>query len=172
MLDPKGLEVARKATALQFPGTWMDEMCLTFLRTYLSTTTPAEVGGLWGPANPEHAKLGWSYDFEQTERIARAAYDSTGYDATMEAVEFVMAEADRRHCDALSAKDAELAAVKASNNKWLAKWEHAEAQLAEARKALNYLNDAVAVGLPDQEIARRAKMFVAACALTGGEEDG
>src|SRR5690606_28096933 len=102
MLDPKGLEAARKATALQFPGTWMDEMCLTFLRTYLSTITPAEVGGLWVPANPEHAKIAWTYDFEQTERISRAAYDSTGYGAAMEVVEFVMAEADRRHRTALA----------------------------------------------------------------------
>lgn len=91
---------------------------------------------LWVPAKPEHAKLGWTYDFEQTERISRAAYDSTGYEATMEVVEFVMAEADRRHRTALAAKDAELAAVKVSNNKWLAKWERAEAQLAEANKAL------------------------------------
>lgn len=67
---------------------------------------------LWVPAKPEHAKIGWTYDFEQTERISRAAYDSTGYDATMEVVEFVMAEADRRLATALAAKDAELAAVK------------------------------------------------------------
>lgn len=64
---------------------------------------------LWVPAKPEHAKIGWTYDFEQTERISRAAYDSTGYDATMEVVEFVMAEADRRHATALAAKAAELA---------------------------------------------------------------
>ena len=40
---------------------------------------------------------------------------------------------------ALAAKDAELATVKVSNNKWLAKWERAEAQLAEARKALGMM---------------------------------
>lgn len=62
----------------------------------ISTITPAEAGGLWVPANPEHAKLGWTYDFEQVERIAMAAHKSTGYDATMEVVEFVMAEAGRQ----------------------------------------------------------------------------
>lgn len=102
----------------------------------LTTITPAEVGGLWVPANPEHAKLGWTYDFDQTERISNAAYERTGYGATMEVVEFVMAEADRRHATALAAKDAELAEA----------WQRyvdanearidAEAQLAEARKAL------------------------------------
>jgi len=40
---------------------------------------------------------------------------------------------------ALAAKDAELATVKVSNNKWLSKWERAEAQLAEARKALGMM---------------------------------
>ena len=137
---------------------------------------PAEVGGhadaqtearaiaqtsLWVPAKPEHAKIGWTYDFEQTERIARAAYDSTGYDAVMEVVEFVMAEADRRRATALAAKNAELATVKekyqremdleceranraeelAEKYKWqvrdtCARAERAEAQLAEARKSL------------------------------------
>lgn len=67
---------------------------------------------LWIPAKPEHAKIGWTYDFEQTERIARAAYDSTGYDATMEVVEFVMAEADRRHRDALTTERAAHAETK------------------------------------------------------------
>lgn len=37
MLDPKGPDAARKATALQFPGTWLDEMCQTFLRAYLAS---------------------------------------------------------------------------------------------------------------------------------------
>lgn len=94
---------------------------------------------LWVPAKPEHAKIGWTYDFEQTERISRAAYDSTGYNATMEVVEFVMAEADRRHRDALSAKDAELAAA---HQRYVDANEariDAEAQLAEARKALGLM---------------------------------
>jgi hypothetical protein len=53
----------------------------------------------------------------------------------------------------LVAKDAELAAMKVSNNKWLAKWERAEARLAEAenvtlRMHLEALSrtDAVKVG--------------------------
>ena len=45
----------------------------------------------------------------------------------------------REAATALAAKDAELAAVKVSNNKWLAKWERAEALLAEARKALEQI---------------------------------
>lgn len=103
---------------------------------------------LWVPAKPEHAKLGWTYDFEQTERISRAAYDSTGYEATMEVVEFVMAEADRRHATALEAQAAELAAV---NHAWRAmknRAHAAEAALAEARKALE------ALGTPPSPIQR------------------
>lgn len=98
---------------------------------------------LWIPAKPEHAKIGWTYDFEQTERIARAAYDSAGYDAPVEVVEFVMAEADRRHRAALAAKDAELAEARADalkvGDQMLAekfRADRAEASLAEARKAL------------------------------------
>lgn len=67
---------------------------------------------LWIPAKPEHAKIGWTYDFEQTERISNAAYKSTGYDATMEVVEFVMAEADRRHRDAITTERAAHAETK------------------------------------------------------------
>src|SRR5690606_35777469 len=95
---------------------------------------------LWVPANPEHAKLGWTYDFEQTERIARAARDGTGYDATMEVVEFVMAEADRRHATALAAKDAELAAEHAALRLAADRADRAEAQLTEANKALDALD--------------------------------
>lgn len=43
----------------------------------------------------------------------------------------------------------------------------AEARLAEALKAQNYLKDAVLCGLSDQEIARRARLLVRA--LTGDE---
>jgi len=147
----------------------------------LSTITPAEVGGLWVPANPEHAKLGWSYDFEQTERIARAAYDSTGYDATMEVVEFVMAEADRRHRDALTTERAAHAEARRERDEAFQKYVDAnearidaEAQRDEALKAQNYLKDAVLCGLSDQEIARRARLLVEATrrALTGGKKDG
>lgn len=105
---------------------------------------------LWVPAKPEHAKLGWTYDFEQTERISRAAYDSTGYEATMEVVEFVMAEADRRHAAALAAKDAELAAA---NHAWRAMKDRAhaaEAQLAEARKALEFYANPIRYNGPNQ----------------------
>ena len=98
---------------------------------------------LWVPAKPEHAKIGWTYDFEQTERIARAAHDSAGYDAVMEVVEFVMAEADRRHATALAAKDAELEREKLEHDvtfqkavNYSARLKEAEAKLAEANKAL------------------------------------
>jgi len=67
---------------------------------------------LWAPATADQSVSGWTYDFDQIERISRAAYNSTGYDATMEVVQFVMAEADRRYTTALAAKDAEIAALK------------------------------------------------------------
>lgn len=67
---------------------------------------------LWAPATADQSVSGWTYDFDQIERISRAAYNGTGYDATMEVVQFVMAEADRRYITALAAKDAELAALK------------------------------------------------------------
>lgn len=58
---------------------------------------------LWAPATADQSVSGWTYDFDQIERISRAAYNSTGYDATMEVVQFVMAEADRRYTTALAA---------------------------------------------------------------------
>ncbi len=67
-------------------------------------------------------------------------------------------------------KDAELAAVKVSNNKWLAKWERAETQLAEARKALEQIEQQLDYGQNDKahsiavEAVRRAR--------TGGKKDG
>lgn len=67
---------------------------------------------LWAPATADQSVSGWTYDFDQIERISRAAYNGTGYDATMEVVQFVMAEADRRYTTALAAKDAEIAALK------------------------------------------------------------
>lgn len=131
---------------------------------------------LWVPAKPEHAKLGWTYDFEQTERISRAAYDSTGYEATMEVVEFVMAEADRRHATALAAKDAELAAV---HQRYVDANEariDAEAALAEARKALEAIESRTTQHPHDNdEDDRRDKALanqIARRALTGGQEDG
>lgn len=63
---------------------------------------PGVVGSLWVPAKPDHKKIGWTYDFDQTERLSRAAEKATGYDAVMEVVEFVMAEADRRYKTALA----------------------------------------------------------------------
>lgn len=45
---------------------------------------------------------------------------------------------------ALAAKDAELTVVKVSNNKWLAKWERAEAQLAEANRKIAERDKALA----------------------------
>lgn len=60
-LDPKAIEAARKATALQFPGTWLDEMCLTFLRSYLSASIPAEIGELLERLRNEQSD-GWSGD--------------------------------------------------------------------------------------------------------------
>lgn len=67
---------------------------------------------LWAPATADQSVSGWTYDFYQIERISRAAYNGTGYDATMEVVQFVMAEADRRYITALAAKDAETSALK------------------------------------------------------------
>ncbi len=87
----------------------------------------------------------------------------------------------REAATALAAKDAELEKVKAECDKWREAFGEmhrqtmrAEAQLAEARKAQNYLNDAVFAGLDHLEIARRAKILVNAArrALTGGQEDG
>ena len=69
------------------------------------------VESLWATAKPEHLKIGWTYDFDQTERLSRAAEAATGYDATMEVVEFVMAEADRRHKSALAHARAEAVGV-------------------------------------------------------------
>lgn len=104
---------------------------------------------------------------EQTEARAIARFridwehDDTGYPDLVRVWSddgpFVSYE---DHATDLAAKDAELAAVKVSNNKWLAKWERAEARLAEANKAQNYLNDAVFAGLDHLEIARRAKILV------------
>src|SRR5690606_32932708 len=68
---------------------------------------------LWVTAKPEHAKIGWTYDFDQTERLSRAAEAATGYDAVMEVVEFVMAEADRRHKSKLARLKAQPGTVKA-----------------------------------------------------------
>lgn len=77
------------------------------------TTAQTEArASLWAPATADQSVSGWTYDFDQIERISRAAYNGTGYDATMEVVRFVMAEADRRYITALAAKDAEIAALK------------------------------------------------------------
>lgn len=88
---------------------------------------------LWVPAKPE------------MERIARAVYDSTGYDAPMEVVEFVMAEADRRHrtalTNALAAKDAELTDALDRLDLIRIDRDRLAAQLAEARKALEPFAD-------------------------------
>lgn len=59
----------------------------------------------------------------------------------------------REAATALEAQAAELAAA-------TRRAERAEAKLAEARKAQNYLNDAVFAGLDHLEIARRAKILV------------
>lgn len=166
MLDPRALEFLKNnQRQLDMDGCEvgvsrqaLDELIAAY--EALSTVTPAEVGGLWVPANPEHAKLGWSYDFEQTERIARAAYDSTGYDATMEVVEFVMAEADRRHRTALTTERAAHAEARKAHSTILAvlgNVEHRGGGPNAARMYADMLNDI-------REIARRA--------LTGGKEDG
>jgi len=77
------------------------------------TTAQTEAqASMWAPATADQSVSGWTYDFDQIERISRAAYNGTGYDATMEVVQFVMAEADRRYITALAAKDAEIAALK------------------------------------------------------------
>lgn len=86
------------------------------------TTAQTEArASLWAPATADQSVSGWTYDFDQIERISRAAYNGTGYDATMEVVQFVMAEADRRYTTALAAKDAEIAALKKEASKF-AEW--------------------------------------------------
>lgn len=65
-----------------------------------------------------------------------AAYDSTGYDAVMEVVEFVMAEADRRHATALAAKDAELTEAKAQLQRQFDQTVRFQGYLVEAKAQL------------------------------------
>lgn len=87
---------------------------------------------------------------------------------------------DKEAATALEAQAAELAAVQVSNNKWLAKWERAEAQLAEARKALDaFVNrlPRAAWKLPDGTMVATAGIEIehfraARRALTGVKEDG
>lgn len=47
-INEKALEAAYHATALKFPGTWLGQMCITFLRAYLEAATPPDVAGLIG----------------------------------------------------------------------------------------------------------------------------
>lgn len=42
-INEKALEAAYHATALKFPGTWLGQMCITFLRAYLEAVTPPDV---------------------------------------------------------------------------------------------------------------------------------
>jgi len=104
------------------------------------TTAQTEArASLWAPATADQSVSGWTYDFDQIERISRAAYNGTGYDATMEVVQFVMAEADRRYTTALAAKDAEIAALK-------------KEAAAFAEKVQDYSNDG--------HLARAARSFL------------
>jgi hypothetical protein len=75
---------------------------LSLIRAAIGAGGQAVAESLWVPAKPEHKKIGWTYDFDQTERLSRAAEKATGYDATLEVIEFVMSEADRRHKSTLS----------------------------------------------------------------------
>jgi len=118
-------------------------------RRAIEAATPPDVARLWTPAGSEHAEFGWLYDFEQIERITRAAEKATGYDATMEVVEFVMAEADRRHRDALAAKDAELAVQREAKEHARRLCDRAEARLAEASKALEQAEQQLDYGQVD-----------------------
>src|SRR5690606_33259068 len=125
---------------------------------------------LWVPAKPEHAKLGWSYDFEQTERIARAAYDSTGYDATMEVVEFVMAEADRRHRTTLTAERAALEAQLAEKDKEIAELREAVEPFSRLASVLcvGDADDAIVIGVSAGDLRR---LVNARRVCDGGEAD-
>lgn len=127
------------------------------------TTAQTEArASLWAPATADQSVSGWTYDFDQIERISRAAYNGTGYDATMEVVQFVMAEADRRYITALAAKDAETSALKKQVEeltaerdeeakcvdyaekdflKAIARAESAEAEAAALRKVLEFYAD-------------------------------
>jgi hypothetical protein len=78
------------------------DLALTLAPVGGQTDLPVAGESLWVPAKPEHSRIGRTYDFDQTERLADAAEKATGYGATMEVVEFVMAEADRRHKSTLS----------------------------------------------------------------------
>ena len=98
---------------------------------------------LWAPATADQSVSGWTYDFDQIERISRAAYNGTGYDATMEVVQFVMAEADRRYTTALAAKDAEIAALKKE-----AALREAEKELACQADFIHRLQAALAFWMP------------------------
>ena len=148
----------------------------TISRT-LSTITPAEVG--------------WLVD-AQTEARAIVSAALPPHEQAMLGGDAVVVLADLI-ANALAAKDAELAALQASwrklddmANEWADRAHQAEAQLAEARKALDALGafafwfqkypefkpnpDMQAEMLADLD---RARPFIPARrALTGGKEDG
>lgn len=121
-LDEKGLEAAYAATILGEdeygnPVHIERDEAETAIRAYLSAVGgEAVTDSLWVTAKPEHAKIGWTYDFDQTERLSRAAEAATGYDAVLEVVEFVMAEADRRHRSELARLKAQPGVVKAAQD--------------------------------------------------------
>lgn len=79
---------------------------------------------------------------------------------------------EHRNHPAHAAKDAELTAVKVSNNKWLAKWERAEAALAEARKALKLAEQMMTKDSLCEAERLEEGLSVVRRALTGGQADG
>src|SRR5690606_13481830 len=108
---------------------------------------------------PDQVKIGWTYDFDQIERVTRSAEKATGYGAVMEVVQFVMAEADRRHRSALRTILESNAALERERDEFREAYknqlsfvftqsemremqdraEAAEARLAEAMKALGMM---------------------------------
>lgn len=124
-------------------------------RRTLSTITPAEVGGLVDAQTEARA-------------IAQKLQDVVdGTDGWLN-----IDKAAGIIASTLAAKDAELAAVKVSNNKWLAKWERAEARLAKARKALDAL-DRMSRGVDWCDQDEQARRWSAARrVLTGGDDHG
>lgn len=55
-----------------------------------------EAETLWTKAGSEHAKLGWTYDFDHIVKVRDEASDLANYDATLEFTEAMMKIADER----------------------------------------------------------------------------
>lgn len=100
-------------------------------RAGFSAITPAEVGGLV-------ERLRGIYRIPITDGLGAVGSGEDPDNPDEFVRKFDTPPIQHEAATALEAQAAELAAVKVSSNKWLAKWERAEAQLAEARKALGF----------------------------------